>query len=124
MNFGEWGVGLQIIPVVLTIGVLSFLLSKWKASRLAAIASASTGAVVGGALAIDAARLPGSTADYNFAFAWLLSGACLAASVVMLPFPPLRRGATLSFFAGMCLLGAFYLIVMSAELLGLTTWRT
>lgn len=125
MDVGDgWHVGLGFIPAILIIAIISFLLGKAAKSRWAAACLPIIGAVAGAAIGLEAVRVTGYVADYSFAGAWALSLSFVATGLAMLPFHTLRRGGIIAFSTGASVLALFYVVVITAELLGLTAWKT
>ena len=119
-----WHVGLEVIPAILVAAIISFLIGKKAKRRWATACLPLIGAVAGAALAVDAVGVTGYVADYSFAGAWALSLLFIGAALPMLPFPSLRRGGLIAFVTGASVLTVFYIVVTTAKLLGMTTWKT
>ena len=121
---GGWHVGLEFIPAVLVTALISIGVGKaWK-SRFAFSASAMIGALAGLTFGVEAVRASGYIAPYSFAAAWALSLLFTVTALPILLFPSVRRGGLIALLTGVSVLAAFYLIVMTARLLGLTAWQT
>ncbi|HKR08995.1 MAG TPA: hypothetical protein VJS39_07395, partial [Gemmatimonadaceae bacterium] len=69
----DWHVGLEVIPAILVVAIISFLLGKKAKSRWATACLPLLGAIAGAALAFDAVRVTGYVAAYSFGAAWALS---------------------------------------------------
>ena len=125
MNIGGgWHVGPEFIAAVLITALISIVLGKaWK-SRWAVIASALIGVMAGAAFGVEAVRATGYVAPYSFAAAWALSLIVTVAALPVLPFPSLRRGGLIALLTGLSVLAAFYVVVLTARLFGLTAWQT
>ena len=121
---GGWHVGLEFIAAVLITAFISIVVGKTWKSRWTVIASALIGVMAGAAFGVEALRATGYVAPYSFAAAWALSLIFTIAALPLLPFPPLRRGGLIALLTGLSMLAAFYLVVMTARLFGLTAWQT
>ena|SRR5471030_648903 len=123
MNFGSFSVSLIAIPIALCISTLSWLLARVARSRRVFFVGAAFACVLGIALAVNTVRLIGYVAPYNFAVAWFFAGIFVVAGAPMLLFHSLRRGGLIAVITGGSFLASFYLVILSAHALGLTSWR-